>query len=81
MEKNSTARSAGETDRGLFILNELCDQIEEIEFGEKSSRQQAIEKIRRQKRRRSRRQRQRDVQLKRRHGEKKSLRRRPGSDD
>lgn len=60
---------------------ELCERIEEIELGKKSARQQQREKIRRQKRRRSRRQRQRDVTLKRQHGQKKELRRRPGSSD
>ena len=65
----------------FIARRELCNQLEEIQLGEKSSRQQAFEKIRRQKRRRSRRQRQRDVRLKRRHGEKKSLRRKPRSDD
>lgn len=60
---------------------ELCARIEEIELGKKSARQQQREKIRRQKRRRSRRQRQRDVAQKRQHGQKKDLRRRPGSDD
>lgn len=65
----------------FLARRELCDQIEEIQLGEKSERRQRMEKIRRQKRRRSRRQRQRDVGLKRQHGEKKSLRRRPGTDD
>lgn len=65
----------------FIARRELCDQFEEIALGEKSERQQRIEKVRRQKRRRSRRQRQRDVQLKRRHGQKKSLRQRPGRDD
>jgi len=65
----------------FIARRELCDQMEEIQLGEKSARQQHIEKIRRQKRRRSRRQRQRDVQLKRRHGQKKTLRQKPGSDD
>lgn len=65
----------------FLARRELCDQIEEIELGEKSARRQRIEKIRRQKRRRSRRQRQRDVELKRRHGQKKSLRKSPGSGD
>ncbi len=65
----------------FIARRELCDQMEEIQLGEKSARQQQIEKIRRQKRRRSRRQRQRDVQLKRQHGQRKSLRQKPGSDD
>lgn len=65
----------------FLARRELCDQIEEIQLGKKSARRQRIEKIRRQKRRRSRRQRQRDVGLKRQHGQKKTLRRRPGADD
>jgi peptide chain release factor len=40
---------------------ELCDTIDEIRNGETSKRQQAIEKIRRQKRQKSRRQKQRMV--------------------
>ncbi len=65
----------------FLARRELCDRIEEIELGKKSERRQRAEKIRRQKRRRSRRQRQRDVTLKRQHGQKKSLRRKPGSND
>ena len=65
----------------FLARRELCDQAEEIQLGEKSERRQRMEKIRRQKRRRSRRQRQRDVGLKRQHGQKKTLRRLPGADD
>ncbi len=65
----------------FLARSELCDQLEEIRLGEKSARRQEIEKIRRQKRRRSRRQRAREVQLKRRHGLKKSLRQKPARDD
>ncbi|MEE2622577.1 MAG: peptide chain release factor-like protein, partial [Verrucomicrobiota bacterium] len=64
-----------------FARRELCDRIEEIEQGRKSERRQRIEKIRRQKRRRSRRQRQREVGLKRQHGQKKELRRNLRTDD
>lgn len=60
---------------------ELCEQLEEIAQGKKSARQQAREKIRRQKRRRSRKQRAKDVVLKRQHGEKKQLRKKPTRDD
>jgi protein subunit release factor B len=60
---------------------ELCDTLEEIQRGKQSARQQAREKVRRQKRRRSRRQRQRDVGLKRQHGQKKVLRKKPGRDE
>lgn len=41
----------------FLARRELCERIEEKIYGEQSARQQAIEKIRRQKRRRSRRQR------------------------
>ena len=60
---------------------DLCDQLEEIRLGKKSARQQAREKIRRQKRGQSRRQRAKTVSLKRKHGQKKSLRRNPGPSD
>ena len=54
---------------------DLDEQIE----GEKSRRQQAMEKIRRQKRRRSRRQKAKMVELKRQHGAQKRLRGQVGS--
>jgi protein subunit release factor B len=54
---------------------ELCDKLEERVKGAQSARQQAVEKIRRQKRRRSRRQKAKMVEGKRQHGEKKALRR------
>lgn len=60
---------------------ELCDQLEEKVLGKQSARQQAREKIRRQKRRQSRRQRAITVTLKRQHGQKKDLRRKPGASD
>lgn len=53
---------------------ELCEQIEEEILGEKSKRQQEIEKIRRQKRRRSRKQRAKMLDDKHKHSEKKDLR-------
>lgn len=52
---------------------ELCEQVEEL-LGEKSKRQQEIEKIRRQKRRRSRKQRAKMLDDKHKHAEKKELR-------
>ncbi len=39
----------------LYARRELCERMEEIVFKEKSAKQQAIEKIRRQKRKRSKR--------------------------
>ncbi len=58
----------------FFARRELCDRLEEQIEGEKSRRQQAMEKIRRQKRRRSRRQKAKMVELKRQHGTQKRLR-------
>jgi protein subunit release factor B len=50
-------------DTNRFLARrELCARIEERLLGEKSRRQQAMEKIRRQKRRRSRRQKERMLQ-------------------
>ena len=80
IEINCQAQRSRDMNRFL-ARRELCDRIEEIEKGRLSSRQQKIEKIRRQKRRRSRRQRQRDVGLKRQHGQKKELRRKPSGED
>ena len=54
---------------------ELCDRIDEIKNGILSKRQQAIEKIRRQKRQKSRKQKQRMVADKRMQSQKKNERR------
>ncbi|HMP73668.1 MAG TPA: peptide chain release factor-like protein [Kiritimatiellia bacterium] len=64
----------------FFARRELCEKLEAIEEGRKSARQQEAEKIRRQKRRRSRRQKARMVEEKRKQGDKKALRRKPGVD-
>lgn len=80
IEIKCQAQRSREMNRFL-ARREICDRIEEIEKGRRSKRQQQIEKIRRQKRRRSRRQRQREVGLKRQHGQKKELRRRPGGEE
>ncbi|MDG2486723.1 MAG: peptide chain release factor-like protein [Roseibacillus sp.] len=80
IEIKCQAQRSREMNRFL-ARREICDRIEEIEKGRQSKRQQKIEKIRRQKRRRSRRQRQRDVGLKRQHGQKKELRRKPGREE
>ena len=80
IEIKCQAQRSREMNRFL-ARREICDRIEEIEKGWRSKRQQQIEKIRRQKRRRSRRQRQRDVVLKRQHGQKKELRRKPGGEE
>lgn len=59
----------------FLARRELCDRVEERLAGQKSARQQVVEKIRRQKRRRSRRQKERMLADKRHHSEKKQLRR------
>ncbi len=58
----------------FLARRKLCERIEERRTDMLSARQQAIEKIRRQKSRRSRRQRIRMLENKRRHGEKKRSR-------
>jgi len=60
---------------------ELCERLEEIRDGKKSKRQQAHEKIRRQKRRRSRRAKNRMLDDKTKHASKKNMRKPPGSND
>ncbi|QBG47575.1 peptide chain release factor-like protein [Verrucomicrobia bacterium S94] len=60
---------------------ELCEQIEEQRLGAKSRKQQAIEKIRRQKRRRSRRAKARMLDDKSKQSQKKKLRGRIRPDD
>ncbi len=59
---------------------DLCEKLEEGLSQEKSKRQQAIEKIRRQKRRRSKRAQEKVLAQKAKHGSKKQLRRPPSSD-
>ncbi len=60
----------------LLARRELCEQLEERLLGEKSKRQQRMEKIRRQKRRRSRRQKERMLDMKKIQGTKKQMRKR-----
>ncbi len=60
---------------------DLCDSLDEIRLGKASARQQAFEKIRRQKRQRSRRSKQRSVADKRHHSKVKNLRKSPGGMD
>ena len=54
---------------------EVCERLEERQLGLRSARQQAIERIRRQKRRRSRKQKERMLNDKRLQGDKKQARR------
>lgn len=65
----------------FFARRELCDQLDAIRLGKASARTQAIEKLRRQKRRRSRRSKQRSIAEKRSHSAKKGLRRAPGAQE
>jgi protein subunit release factor B len=58
----------------LFARRELCEKLEEALFKEKSKKRQAIEKIRRQKRRRSRRAQEKILASKKHRSEIKSLR-------
>lgn len=64
----------------FFARRDLCDRLEEKTLGEASKRQQAIEKIRRQKRKRSKRAKARMVEGKRIQGAKKALRGRVGAE-
>jgi protein subunit release factor B len=59
----------------FMARRELCEKLEERILGQKSARQQGIEKIRRQKRRRSRRQKEHMLSDKRQHSAKKQSRR------
>lgn len=59
----------------FLARRELCERLEERILGQRSARQQAVEKIRRQKRRRSRRQKERMLDDKRQHSAKKQSRR------
>ncbi len=67
-------RTRSQADNRYWARRELCERIEEKVMGEQSEKQQAIEKIRRQKRRRSRRAKARMLDAKTRQGEKKRLR-------
>ena len=59
----------------------LIEKLEQMILGRQSKKQQAIEKIRRQKRRRSRRAKEKMLAAKRRHSLKKQLRSRPTPDE
>ncbi|MCX7591862.1 MAG: peptide chain release factor-like protein [Kiritimatiellae bacterium] len=58
----------------FLARRQLCEKMEEQLLGEKSRKQQEIERLRRQKRRRSRRQKERMLAEKHHHAEKKKLR-------
>ena len=67
-------KTRSQADNRYWARRELCDRIEEKILGEKSARQQNIEKIRRQKRRRSRRAKAKMLDAKTKQGQKKKLR-------
>lgn len=74
-------QTRSQADNRYWARRELCDRIEENLLGEKSARQQAAEKIRRQKRRRSRRAKAKMLDAKTRQGEKKKMRGRVRPDE
>lgn len=74
-------QTRSQADNRYWARRELCDRIEEQVLGEKSAKRQAVEKIRRQKRRRSRRAKARMLDEKSKQGEKKKLRGRIRPDD
>lgn len=64
----------------FLARREVCDRLEARVTGARTARQQAVEKIRRQKRRRSRRQKERMLEGKHLHAQKKQARRAGGYD-
>ncbi|WP_372794731.1 peptide chain release factor-like protein [Pontiella sp.] len=67
-------KTRSQAENRYWARHELCEQIEAQVLGDQSKKQQAIEKIRRQKRRRSRRAKARMVDEKTKHGAQKKLR-------
>lgn len=67
-------QTRSQADNRYWARRELCERIEEKVLGEKSAKQQAVEKIRRQKRRRSRRAKAKMLDNKSKQGEKKKMR-------
>jgi len=74
-------KTRSQADNRYWARRELCERIEERKLGEKSAKQQAIEKIRRQKRRRSRRAKAKMLDAKTKQGTKKKLRGRVRPDE
>ena len=74
-------KTRSQADNRFWARRDLCEKIEEQVLGEKSAKQQAFEKIRRQKRRRSRRAKAKMLDAKSQHGAKKKLRGRVGPQD
>lgn len=65
----------------FYARRRLCEKLEELQQGEESAKQQAIEKIRRQKRRRSRRAQEKVLEEKHERSVKKELRHPPKNDE
>ncbi len=63
----------------FYARRDLCERLEGILFEEKSAKQKAVEKIRRQKQRKTRKQKQKMIETKRRQSEKKTSRQAPRS--
>jgi protein subunit release factor B len=74
-------KTRSQADNRYWARKELCDRMEERILGEKSAKQQAFEKIRRQKRRRSRRAKAKMLDNKSRQGDRKKLRGRVRPDE
>jgi protein subunit release factor B len=74
-------QTRAQADNRYWARRDLCERIEEKVLGEKSAKQQAFEKIRRQKRRRSRRAKAKMLDAKSKQGQKKKLRGRVRPDE
>lgn len=74
-------KTRSQADNRYWARRDLCERIEEKILGDKSAKQQAIEKIRRQKRRRSRRAKAKMLDAKTKQGSKKKLRGRVRPED
>ncbi len=74
-------KTRSQADNRYWARKDLCERIEDQVLGDKSKKQQAIEKIRRQKRRRSRRAKAKMLDAKAKQGSKKKLRGRVRPDD
>ena len=74
-------KTRSQADNRFWASRDLCERIEEKVLGEKSAKQQAFEKIRRQKRRRSRRAKAKMLDDKKQQGTKKKLRGRISPDE
>ncbi|VGO14198.1 Peptide chain release factor 1 [Pontiella desulfatans] len=74
-------KTRSQADNRYWARRDLCEKIEEELLGEQSKKQQAFEKIRRQKRRRSRRAKARMLDDKSKQGQKKRMRGRVGPDE